>query len=196
MLEIDPEARSEVAGELSPGEHLLWAGRPAPGIRFRSEDAFLVPFSLLWGGMAIYMLVQVLKIGGMVDRPEPPFIFRIVPVAFVLVGQYYIWGRFVYGLWKKKHTYYAVTNRRVLVVRNIVKRHVATAFLDSLPSLILEGGRGSEGTLRFHETQPLFFRLGMGWDSMATGTNPVFFDVADVKELYRLILEQRERGQR
>lgn len=47
MLEIDAEASSAVAEELSQGEQLLWAGRPAPGIRFRSEDAFLVPFSLL-----------------------------------------------------------------------------------------------------------------------------------------------------
>lgn len=86
--------------------------------------------------MAIFMLIKTLEISGLPDRPAPPVMFHIVAVSFVLVGQYYIWGRFIYALWKKRRTYYAVTNRRVLVVQNTVKRHVATAFLDSLPTLI------------------------------------------------------------
>jgi hypothetical protein len=36
-------------------------------------------------------------------------------VPFVVIGQYMIWGRFLYDAWLKPRTYYGITNRRVLM---------------------------------------------------------------------------------
>jgi hypothetical protein len=61
-------AESTIAQHLDPGEHLLWSGQPRGGIRLRPQDAFLIPFSLLWGGFAIFWefmaVTQVSKTSG------------------------------------------------------------------------------------------------------------------------------------
>lgn len=52
--------------DLEAGEKLLWMGRPASGLRLRGEDAFLTPFSLLWGGFAIFGKHQFCSTGNRV----------------------------------------------------------------------------------------------------------------------------------
>jgi hypothetical protein len=44
-----------------------------------------------------------------------------------------IWGRFVYARWKKRRTFYALTNRRALIVQNGIKgRTSSSAYFENL----------------------------------------------------------------
>src|SRR5436190_4038120 len=90
-------------------------------------------------------------------------------IPFVLIRQYLLWGRFLHAAWKKRRTHYAVTNRRVIVVQNGSKRRMASAYLDTLPTLIKESGRGGIGILRFAQPAPMWAAArGWGvWDGMA-----------------------------
>jgi hypothetical protein len=58
----EPQARRQdiVQRELRSDEQLIWSGRPGRGLRLRSSDALMIPFSLLWGGFAIFWEYSVL----------------------------------------------------------------------------------------------------------------------------------------
>ncbi len=99
-------------GQLTPyllrDEQLLWAGRPDLGKHFTQADVFLVPFSLLWGGFAIFWMGGALAAGA-------PLPFALFGLPFVILGLYFIFGRFVVKARRKRHTAYGLTDRRALV---------------------------------------------------------------------------------
>src|SRR4051812_44260637 len=101
-----------LAADLMTGERVLWTGRPARAVIFHASDAYAIPFSLLWGGFAIFWEATVLGFWGSGGGREAPWFFVIWGIPFVLIGQYMIWGRFFYTFWKKKKVLYAITNRR------------------------------------------------------------------------------------
>lgn len=158
--------------------------------------AFLIPFSLLWGGFAIFWETGVAGFWSSGPDPHQQWIFGIIwGIPFVLLGQYFIWGRFLYAAWKKRRTHYAVTNRRVIVVQDGRARQMASAYIDTLPLLIKEGVSNGVGTLRFSQPDSVWSRghsWGV-WDTMSIGNTPTFVDVEDADAVYRLISDLREK---
>jgi hypothetical protein len=125
--------------ELLPGETVVWTGQPNPSVIFHREDWGVIPFSLMWGGFAIFWLLGA---SGLWDiwqnKPSHRFeLFGIIwGTPFVLVGQYFIWGRFVHHRWKKKHTYYALTSRRALIVEyRLRNRTASSAWFEALAQI-------------------------------------------------------------
>jgi hypothetical protein len=46
------------------GEKILWVGRPDPAKIFSKSDRFAIPFSLMWGGFALFWETTVILSGG------------------------------------------------------------------------------------------------------------------------------------
>src|SRR5260370_29685437 len=59
MKQIGQSSVVAVEPELTSGESVMWAGQPKTSVIFHKEDAFLIPFSLLWGGFAIFWEASV-----------------------------------------------------------------------------------------------------------------------------------------
>ena len=195
MGTIDPEASIKLQSELVSGENLVWAGKPNPGKIFHSDDLFMIPFSLLWGGFAIFWESGVLGLWGHSSKHPAPFFFILWGIPFVVIGQYLIWGRFIYDAWLKRRTYYGVTNRRLLVVQESTKRKTCSMYIDAIPTVERDGG--SVGTLRFGTKFP----VGAGrnqrtrnWSRFNVGGVPVFADIDDADYVYRLILDLSEKA--
>lgn len=184
-----------VQPELLSGETIVWAGQPNTRVIFHKQDLYMVPFSLLWGGFAIFWEASVSGLWESNGRPGIPWSFGMLwGIPFVVAGQYFIWGRFLYDAWLKRHTYYALTNRRVIVVQNGWSRRMASSYLNSLPNLVKEGGAKGVGTLRFNQSDSLSSRQRQlaAWNALSVGDVPTFVDVEDVDSLYRLISEGRD----
>jgi hypothetical protein len=188
----------EIQPELTNGESVVWSGQPNPSIIFHKEDLFLIPFSLLWGGFAIFWEAGVSGFWGSKTHQNGSWSFGILwGIPFVLIGQYLIWGRFFYAAWLKGRTFYAVTNQRVIVIQNGWKRQMASSYIDTLPNLIKERSSDGIGTLRFAQSQPTSGRAQWGaWNGLSVGGVPTFVDIAEVDTVYRLISDLREKGRR
>jgi len=191
----------ELQSELTAGESILWSGQPSTKVVFHSSDLFVVPFSLLWGGFAVFWEAGVLGFWGLDgSRGLSPisWFMALWGVPFVLIGQYMIWGRFVYAGWKKGKILYAVTNKRVFVVDTARGRKVKAAFLDQLPATDKSVRRDGIGTLTFGLTPLLTGQKGAipSWDGGLSSPVPTFVDVEDAENVYRIVSDARERSRR
>jgi hypothetical protein len=119
-------------------------------------------------------------------------------IPFVVIGQYLIWGRFLYDAWLKRRTYYGITNRRVLILQEGQKRTTQFSFLESIPEITQEGD--DIGTIWLGTKQPIFGTRQSGtssWSRFSVGGSvPKLSDIDGVNSVYRLILDLREQARK
>src|SRR5262245_50991688 len=130
---------------LVPGERIVWSGQPKQGISFSRSDILAIPFSLLWGGFAIFWNFEVWtfpRTGVALD-----WLFPLWGLPFLAVGLYLIVGRFFYDAWVRKHSYYAVTNERVLILRTSPTSRLTSREIPALPMFELTEHRDGTGTI-------------------------------------------------
>lgn len=161
----------------------MWTGRPPGGLRFHSRDVFLVPFSLLWGGFAIFWETTVLTSQG-------PGLFALWGIPFVVIGLYMIVGRFFVDAWLRGRTAYALTSERALVLRTLSSEKLLTGRLEAA---VVERRPDGRGVLRFGAPTSMlsmFQSRGMGLDIWhpALSDRVEFLDVEDVMTPYRLAI--------
>jgi hypothetical protein len=198
MTAIDPRAAEKLQPELIPGESIYWAGMPNPSVLFHASDWGMIPFSLLWGGFAIFWETGVLGFWNTSkSSPHPVSDFMALwGIPFVLVGQYMIWGRFILDAWLKRRTFYAITNRRVLLLQEGWKRKTNFVYLDSIAEVSREGD--AVGSVWLGPKYPLFAGRGArsrGFSLLSVGDGvPVLADIDNVDSVHRLILELREKS--
>jgi hypothetical protein len=167
--------------ELGPNERIFWSGRPRRGLRLQLSDLYLIPFSLLWGGFAIFWEVGVITGGA-------PFFFALWGIPFVLIGLYLIFGRFFVDAWQRAKTYYALTNERIIIISGLFSRNVKSLNLRTLSDINLNKKWDGTGTITFGPGYP------MGWTSSSSGwpgagTLPTFEMIKNAKEVYDKIRE-------
>ena len=119
-------------GALLPHERLLWQGRPAGGLIFQTSDILAIPFSLLWGGFALFWNVSVWTIAD-----GAPWFFKLWGLPFLAVGLYITVGRFFADMWMRNRLLYAVTDRRILILRSYSST-IRSYDIQHLPALELE----------------------------------------------------------
>jgi hypothetical protein len=148
--------------QLGPQEQLLWAGRPPAGLLLRPAEAFLIPFSLLWCGFAIFW-----ECAAITQIADPLFVLFGIP--FVLMGLYIVFGRFVYDIKEREHTFYGLTNERVLIVSGIVRRTVKSLNLRTLSDVSMTERPDGSGTITFGHGSffPWSFQSA-GWPGIKT----------------------------
>jgi len=181
--------------ELLKDEQILWTGQPNPDIIFTSMDWFLVPFSIIWGGFAILWELTALGIifFAKTQGTDAPIIFPIFGIPFVIIGLYFIFGRFIYKKWKKKRTYYAVTNKRVLIITNTKNRDIVTKFINNISTIKYSQKSNGNGTIRFGNFNylvDLYANTGMEiFIGFMGNSTTSFFDIDNVKDVYNLVNE-------
>jgi hypothetical protein len=192
---------TELQAELSDQESLLWSGQPRRNVIFHQQDWFGIPFSLMWGGFAIFWEWGVTgHLGNAGHTNSSSGFFVLWGIPFVRIGQYLIWGRFLYTDWKKTRTYYGVTNKRILVLNTGTSRRVTDGYFSSLESISLTTRHDGIGTIEFApepERQTAWeynSRRGRGNQIGIDLSRLVFFDVADARNVYQLIQSQREKS--
>ena len=170
----------------------MWSGQPEPGVNFTKGDIFLVPFSLFFAGFSLMWIGTVIF-----SEPLNPdksagviIFFYLIGFVFTVLGLYFAFGRFLYKRWKKRKTYYALTDQRALVLTLAFGRRIEGAFLDRLASLNKTVRSSGIGTIYFGNpswVSSVYGNSGMDFfTGFYSGDVPTFYDIRDVDYVYDL----------
>jgi hypothetical protein len=155
---------------------------------FRASDIFLVPFSLLWGGFAMFWEYSVLTQGA-------PIFFALFGIPFVVIGIYLIVGRFYAEAKQREKTFYAVTSERVLIISGLLQQKVKSLALRTLSDVSLTESKDGSGSISFGHSSPFSSMFGgMSWPGMEQFSGPHLDTIKNPKQVYQLIREAQKNA--
>lgn len=158
------------------------------------RDTMLIPFSLLWGGFAIFWNASVWGLTfGQPGIGSPDIFFKLWGLPFLIVGFYMIVGRFFHDAHIRQRTLYAVTDQRIMILS---RGKLTSLELARLPRLELTEHRDSSGTLSFETTSPFSWNgmNGFSWWVPALDPAAKFEHIGDPQSVYRIIRDRTRAG--
>jgi hypothetical protein len=139
---------------------------------------YLIPFSLLWGGFAIFWEVTAISSGA-------PLFFLLWGIPFVAVGLYLIFGRLIVARREAARTFYAITDRRLLIESGAFRRTFTEVDLHDLPPATLEERSDVTGTITIG---PGSWRVPPGWPFPGMyGQAPTLVSIRAVRDVYETL---------
>jgi len=184
--DLDPSAHQEIARQLESGESLIWADRPRQGLVLRGGDAFLIPFSLVWFSFAVFWEFTVLSSGA-------PVFMSLWGVPFVLIGLYFVTGRFLVDARVRANTYYGLTSRRAIILSGLLRRTVTSISLRTLNEISVTERADRSGSIVLGRAHPFAsWYAGANWPGTSQYLAPTFELIPDAKQVHdRLLAAQR-----
>lgn len=172
---------------LQPDEELLWTGTPKQGLQLTSSDVFLIPFSLLWGGFAIFWEVSVIS-------SDAPFFFMLFGVPFVLVGLYMIFGRFLFDSARRRNTIYGLTKSRIIIKSGVFSKSLKSLNIKTISDITLEEKSDGTGTILLgaQTNHSGLFRF-TGWPGFSHTATPALEMIPSARQIYMQITELQQK---
>lgn len=121
--------REKLKNHLQPEEQLVWAGQPDYRVifgRFGRYEWELISKSICFFLVAVFL--EAIAIDDLAEGKPFALIHIAIGAILVLSSIYFLIGRFFYKRWRRKRTYYAISNVRIIEFANIGKGR-----FDSLP---------------------------------------------------------------
>jgi len=178
---------SELQPHLDSNEKLIWSGQPKRGIIFRSADIFVIPFSILWCGFAIFWLYSALNSGA-------PLYFALFGVPFVVIGLIFVFGRFLIDAKQREHTFYGITTDRIIIKSGVFKKSVKSLNIRTLSDLEYTEKSDGSGTISIGPRNVfMMWGNGMNWWP-GVKVNPSLESIPEVRMVYNKIIELQRAG--
>ena len=158
---------------------LPYTCQPYQGIKFSLADIFIIPFSVVWFGMAAV-------IGVVIYTSDAPIFARLFILPFLLVGLYITVGRFFVDKWRRRRTKYVIQEDRIELTFG---NRTDVIGIGDWSCLKLEGHKDGRGTIWFGEVSWL--------PGGASGFAPVglmlpkncLYQIDDAREVHKKLRE-------
>lgn len=184
-IPLDLTATRYLARHLLRGERILWAGRPKQGLLLGAQDLLIIPLGLLFVTVGSVTVLRELH------RPlSPDWVGGLIAICAGLLA---VVGRHVLDGMLRARTYYAVTEKRILILREGLFPSLLGIDRANLThvELLQAGARGTpRGTIRFGPAQTDEWNMHGSWVA-AFDPTPQFLGIADPAEVFALIQRNR-----
>jgi hypothetical protein len=177
---MDYNLTTELQEHLDTNEKLIWTGQPKKGIVFRTADIFLIPFSLLWCGFAIFWVIMA---------SQGSIFFAMFGIPFVIIGLIFVFGRFIIDAKQRENTYYGLTDDRIIIKSGFYKKTIKSLNVRTLSDIEYDEKSDGSGTINIGPKNPMMiWGNGMNWWPGIKAT-PSLDLIKDVRNVYNKIIE-------
>ena len=126
-----------------------------------------------------------------------PFFFMLWGIPFVLVGLYFIFGRFWVDAKQRARTYYGVTNERVIIISERFRRSIKSLNIDTLTDVSLTEKSDGSGTITLGPTNPWPGWFGGSyWPGTGQYSTPTLELNDDARQVYETIRGAQRNARR
>lgn len=162
---------------ITSGEHILWRGKPGEGNLVTAQDVFLIPFSIVWCGFAVFWTIIASRAGA----------FALLGIPFVCVGVYLLFGRFIWTGYIRKRTLYVITDRKIVRKRG---NKIDMQDLGKAPIHVTVHKHGY-GTIRIDGADPYYGRRV--YDTMGNPYGAFLLEnIPDVARVQQILYSQNQ----
>ncbi len=164
-------------GILDEGETIVWQGRPDATVVLTVANVGGFLFGLFFAGFALFWMIMASQAGGG---------FWMFGLIHFFVGLSVAFGAMFWNAWRRKHTWYTLTDRRAFIATDIPFKGRKLNSYPITPDTVISYQAGDLATLHFASEM----RQGKNRNY----TVPVGFErVPDGDEVYRLMRDIQER---
>lgn len=182
-----PESHPIFQQFLEPGERILWSGKPRQGFLLRRSDVFFIPFSIVWAAIAVWMEYAPLT-------SPLPLEEKFWSILSIAVAAYILALRFVVDLLYRHFSYYALTDRRILIHAGLFKPTLTSLPLATQKDIHLDLRKDGSGDIVFGPLDPkAWMYTGGGWPKFGEKLSPSFEMLKDAPDIYKRIVSQQKK---
>lgn len=164
-------------GILDEGEEILWQGRPDAAVVFTVANIGGFFFGLAFAGFALVWMIMASQAGGG---------FWMFGLIHFFVGLGVAFGAMFWNAWRRRHTWYTLTDRRAFIATDIPFKGRKLNSYPITPDTVISYQAGDLATLHFASE--------MRQGNKRNYTVPVGFErVTDGDEVYRLMRDIQGR---
>ncbi len=173
---------------LKAGERLVWTGQPKQGVVFTGMDVIALPFGIFW--LLLSLVFVAMAIFG--DPDEISWVFVCIGLPFVFIGMQMTFIRFFMDKNRRAKTFYAVTDKRAIVVEAYSPPRIFTYEQADLFDLRINRRNGNADVLFGGWKIPQRKRINLFY--WPYGIISGFRMIADAETVYALLGEMRSSG--
>lgn len=129
-------------GILHTGEKILWQGRPGQDFHIGAGQIFGGIFGLFFAGFAVFWMTMAARADG---------IFWMFGLLHFSVGVAMTFGSIVGPTWRRRHTWYTLTDRRAFVATDLPFKGRTLKSYPITPSTRIAYRSGPYATIHFAE---------------------------------------------
>jgi hypothetical protein len=167
---------------LSPGEKLLWSGKPHRGVLLRKYDWVVIPVSIGWCLVAVGILPGLW--GQSLESD-------CIVLAFALVGAYFLIGRFAFDALVRANTTYGLTDQRAIILRRLFSDDVISVSMRSWSDFDFAASADGSGTITFGPPPGMAPPGTRG----SPPASPAFEAIDDAARVYGLVRDVQQKAQ-